>query len=112
MIKKPPEGDAGDKSLIPGWRISPREENGNLLQYSCLENSMDRGAWWATAHGVEKRGTRLSAHTHTHTHSDTNSKDQALGTQNCIWHSPHSQEQPASLERHSALFIYLFGILL
>ena len=71
MIKKPPEGDAGDKSLIPGWRISPREENGNLLQYSCLENSMDRGAWWATAHGVEKRGTRLSAHTHTHTHTQT-----------------------------------------
>ena len=66
MIKKPPAGDAGDKSLIPGWLISPREENGNLLQYSCLENSMDRGAWWATAHGVEERDT--TEHTHTLRH--------------------------------------------
>ena len=36
------------------WERSPGEGNGNLLQYSCLENSMDRGAWWATAHGVAK----------------------------------------------------------
>ena len=36
------------------------EENGNPLQYSCLENSMDGGAWWATAHGVTKSRTRLS----------------------------------------------------
>jgi len=49
--------NAGDLSLIPGSRISPREENGNLLQYSCLKNSMDRGAWWATVHGVVKSYT-------------------------------------------------------
>ena len=52
--------NAGDLSLIPGSRISPREENGNLLQYSCLKNSMDRGAWWATIHGIAKSQTRLS----------------------------------------------------
>ena len=49
--------------LIPGLRRSPGGENGNPLQYSCLENSMDRGAWWATVHGVAKSGTRLSTHT-------------------------------------------------
>ena len=40
--------------LIPGLGRFPGEGNGNLLQYSCLENSMDRGAWWATVHGVTK----------------------------------------------------------
>jgi len=47
-------GDAGDSGLIPGSRRSPAKRNGNPLQYSCLENSMDRGAWWATVHGVKK----------------------------------------------------------
>ena len=40
--------------LIPGLGRSPGERNGNPLQYSCLENPMDRGAWWATVHGVAK----------------------------------------------------------
>ena len=44
--------NAGDPSLIPGSGRSPGEGNGNPLQYSCLENSMDRGAWWATVHEV------------------------------------------------------------
>ena len=44
-----------------------RTENGNPLQYSCLENKMYRGAWWAIVHGVTKSWTRLSSHTHTHT---------------------------------------------
>ena len=43
-----------------GWERSLGEGNGNPLQYSCLENSMDRGAWWATVHGVAKSRTRLS----------------------------------------------------
>ena len=43
------------------------EGNGNPLQYSCLENSMDRGAWRATVHGVTKCWTQLSVHAHTHT---------------------------------------------
>ena len=46
--------------LIPGWGKSPGEGNGNPLQYSCLENSRDRGAWWATVHGVTKGRTQLS----------------------------------------------------
>ena len=53
-------GDAGDKGLIPGLGSSPGGGNGSPLQYSCLENSMDRGAWWATVHGVTKNRTRLS----------------------------------------------------
>ena len=43
---------AGDTNLIPRLGISPGEGNGNPLQYSCLENPMDRGAWWATVHGI------------------------------------------------------------
>ena len=46
--------NAGDLGLIPGSGRSPGEGNSYLLQYSCLENSMDRGAWWATVHGVAK----------------------------------------------------------
>ena len=52
--------NAGDQGLIPGSGRFPGEENGNPLQYSCLENSMDRGARLATVHGVTKSQTRLS----------------------------------------------------
>ena len=47
-------------SLIPGLGRSPGEGNDYLLQYSCLENSVDRGAWWATVHGIRKSQTRLT----------------------------------------------------
>ena len=57
---------AGDLGLIPGSGRSPGEGNGNLLQYSCLENPMGRGAWWATVHGVAKSRTRLSDFTSLH----------------------------------------------
>ena len=53
--------NAGDPSSIPGLGRSPGEENGTPLQYSCLENSMDRGAWWATVHGGAKSQTQLSS---------------------------------------------------
>ena len=56
---------AGDQGLIPGSRRSPRKGNGYPLQHSCLENSMDRGAWQATVHGVTKSRTQLSANTFT-----------------------------------------------
>ena len=46
--------NAGDVGLIPGLGRSPGEGNGNLLQYSCLGNPVDRGAWWVTVHGVTK----------------------------------------------------------
>ena len=51
--------NAGDPGSIPGSGRSPGEGNGNQLQYSCLENSMDRGAWWATVHGVAESQTQL-----------------------------------------------------
>ena len=55
MVKNPAAnaGVTGDASSIPGWERSPGEGNGNPLQYSCLENPMDRGAWWATFHGLQ-----------------------------------------------------------
>ena len=51
---------AGDLGLIPELGRSPGEENGNPLQYFCLEKSMDRGDWWATVHGVAKGKAELS----------------------------------------------------
>ena len=53
-------GDTGDMDLIPGSGRSPGEGNGNLLQYSCLENPVDRGTWWATVQSVTKSWTPLS----------------------------------------------------
>ena len=60
-------GDIGDTVLIPGLERSLGGGNGNLLQYSWLENSMDRGAWWATVHAVTKSRTQLSDWANTHT---------------------------------------------
>ena len=56
MVKNPPAnaGDIRDVGSIPGWGRSPGGGHGNPLQYSCQENSMDRGAWLATFHGVKK----------------------------------------------------------
>ena len=53
---------AGAAGSVPGWGRSPGGENGYPLQYSSLENSMDKGAWQATVHGVTKSRTQLSAH--------------------------------------------------
>ena len=52
--------NAGDPGSIPGSGRSPGEGNGNSLQYSCLENPMDRGAWWATVHEVTNSQIQLS----------------------------------------------------
>ena len=62
MIKNLPAnaGTAGDLDSIPGLGSSPGRGNGNLLQYSCLENPMDRGAWQGTVYVVSKSWTRLS----------------------------------------------------
>ena len=60
---------AGDPGSIPGLGRAPGEGPGNPLHYSCLETLVDRGAWWATAHGVAKSQTHLSMHTHTGYHS-------------------------------------------
>ena len=59
VVQSPPAnaGNARDTGSISGSGRSPGVGNGNSLQYSCLENSMDRGAWWATVHGVTKSWT-------------------------------------------------------
>ena len=59
MVKNPPanSGDARDEGSIPGSEKSPAEGNGNPLQYFCLGNPMDRGAGWATVHGLAKSQT-------------------------------------------------------
>ena len=62
MVKNPPAnaGDARDVGLIPGLGRSPGEGSGNPLQYSCLGNSMDRGAWQAAVHAATKSRAQLS----------------------------------------------------
>ena len=63
----PPMQEMRDAGSVPGSGRSSGEENGNPLQYSCLENPMDRGVCWATVHGVTKSCThlkRLSIHAH------------------------------------------------
>ena len=57
---KEPADKMGDLGLTPGSGRSPGEGNGYPLQYSCLQNSMDRGDWWATLHGVAKIWTLLN----------------------------------------------------
>jgi len=61
VVKNPPTnaGDVRDMDLIPGSERSPGGGHGNPLQYSCLENPMDRGVWRATVHGVAKSWTQL-----------------------------------------------------
>ena len=61
--------NTGDTGLIPGSGRSPREGNGNPLQYSFLDNTMDRGAWRATIYGVTKSRHNWGTNTHAHTHS-------------------------------------------
>ena len=61
MIKNPPANAGGIRDIgsIPGSGRFPRDGNGSPLQYSCLDNPMVRGAWWATVHKVAKSWTRL-----------------------------------------------------
>ena len=69
MVKTLPAnaGDEGDSGSIPGVGRSPGGGNGNPPQYCCLDNSMDRGAWWATVRGITKSRMCLSMHSCTHT---------------------------------------------
>ena len=72
MIKNPPAdaGDVRDAGSVPRSGRSPGGGHGNPLQYSCLENPMDRGAWWATVHKITQNRTQLrqsSIHECTHT---------------------------------------------
>ena len=65
-------GDAGDMGSIPASGRSPGGGSGNPLRYSCLENPMDRGAWWPTVHGIRKSDTtEATEYGMTHNMSDT-----------------------------------------
>ena len=57
--------NVGEPGSMPGWGRSPGQGNGNPLQYSCLKNPLDGGAWWATVHGITKSRARLSDFTFT-----------------------------------------------
>ena len=57
----PDAGDVRDAGSVPGLGRSPGEGHGNPLQYSCLENPLDRGAWWATVHRVAQSQTQLKS---------------------------------------------------
>ena len=65
-------GDVRDAGWIPRLGRSPGERNSNQLQYSCLENPMDRGAWWATVHGVAKSQIQLKYLSTSHIQSSFN----------------------------------------
>ena len=113
----------GDTGLLPGSGRSPGGVNGTPLQYSCLENSTDRGAWWAPVHGVTKSQTQLSGQ-HVHAlsklyplpfHWKPSPKQRCHPSRHCcnlknprwrlrqvkglIWHLPWSSYLPSSLHQ-------------
>ena len=82
MIKNPP-ADIEDVGLIPGFGRSPGGKNGNPLQYSCLGNPIDRGAWWAIVHGVTKESDTTQQPTTTN-----------IKTKCTTAHSAHGAKEP------------------
>ena len=91
--------NAGDLSSIPDLGRSPGEGNGNPLQYSCLENPMDRGSWQATVHGVAKSRTQLSDFTSLHfiQHEGPLEKEMATYSSLVAWRIPWTEE-PSGLQ--------------
>ena len=83
--------NAGDPGLIPGSGRYPREGNGNSFQYCCLENPMDRGAWWAAVHEVAKSRTGLSDFTFTF-HFHALEKEMATHSSVLAWRIPGTGE--------------------
>ena len=90
VVKNLP-ANPGDSGLIPGSGRSPGEVNGNPLQFSCLGNSMDRGAWRAAVHGVPKSRTRLSGFTFTF-HFHALEKEMATHSSVLAWRIPGTEE--------------------
>ena len=93
MVKNPPAkaGDARDVGLILGLGRSPGVGNGTQLQYSCLENPMDAGAWCAAVHGVTKSQTRLSDFTFTFNFHALE-KEMATHSSVLAWRIPGTEE--------------------
>ena len=83
--------NSGNLGLIPGSRRSSAEGNDNPLQYTCLENPMDRGAWWAAGHGVAKSRKRLSDFTFTF-HFHELEKEMATHSSVLAWGIPGTGE--------------------
>ena len=94
--------NAGDPGSIPELGRSPGDGNGNPLQYSCLENPVEGGAWWATVHGVTKSRTRLSDFTFTF-HFHALEKEMATHSSVLAWRFPGMGEpggpQPMGSQR-------------
>ena len=90
MVKNPP-ANAGGLGSIPGMGGSPGEGNGNPLQYSCLGNCMDRGAWLPEVHGVAKSWTQLSDFTFTF-HFHALEKEMATHSSVLAWRNPGTGE--------------------
>ena len=84
-------GDSGDVGSIPGSGRSPGEGNGNPVQYSCLENSVDGGAWKAAVHGVAEGRTQLSDFTFTF-HFHALKKEMATHSSVLAWRIPGTGE--------------------
>ena len=82
-------GDVRDTGSIPGLGRSPEEGNGNPLQYSCLENPMDRGAWLAIVHRVTKSRTQLKQLSTSHLNSGFNPKGGMIQIYLCLGISSH-----------------------
>ena len=98
--------NAGDAGLIPGSGRSPGRGNGNPLQHSSLENSMDRGAWWAIVHGVTKRRTQLSTHAHTYSHTNKwmiDLKENNLSSAVRIWEACFQKKTHAAIYRRARM---------
>ena len=95
-------GDTRDMCLIPGSERSPREGNGNPLQYSCLGNPMDRGAWQLTVHGITKSQTRWAIE---HACTEAGNRKEPLHTVKNIYKSlrRHTYGEKSNRERGSAL---------
>ena len=93
---KEPACNAGDMGSIAGSGRSPGGGHGNPLQYSCLENPRDRGAWWAAVHGVAKSRTRLSYFTFTF-HFHALEKEMATHSSILAWRIPGTEE-PGGLQ--------------
>ena len=110
--RKEPACNAGavHAGLIPGWGRVPRGGSGHALQYSCLKNSMDRGAWRVTVQRVAKSQTRLSArgractHRHRHTHTLRESWPKGRSSMEGTRQVRHTLRGPAALARLAALW--------
>ena len=94
--------NVGDPGSIPGSGRSPGEGSGNPLQYSCLENPMHRGAWWAAVHGVAKSQAQLGDYTHRLAGSWEGGDGEEKNCNLSFSYSPHSQSCPCRKREKSS----------